>query len=65
MNMCVAEQTSSDRMRRGSGGSDNGRGQRKELWQRDESEQRASDGSESPGTDTGCVPVYFATLLFM
>ncbi|KAF5890065.1 zinc phosphodiesterase ELAC protein 2 [Clarias magur] len=47
-----AEQTSSDRTRRGSGGSGNGRGQRKELWQRDESEQRMSDGSESPGTDT-------------
>ncbi|MCJ8749427.1 hypothetical protein PDJAM_G00176210 [Pangasius djambal] len=39
---------SSERMRRGSGGSGSGRGQRKELWQRDECEERASDGSESP-----------------
>ncbi|KAG7325994.1 hypothetical protein KOW79_010919 [Hemibagrus wyckioides] len=39
---------SSERMRRGSGGSGNGRGQRKELWQKDECEERESDGSESP-----------------
>ncbi|KAK3525372.1 hypothetical protein QTP86_031246 [Hemibagrus guttatus] len=39
---------SSARMRRGSGGSGSGSGQRKELWQKDECEERASDGSESP-----------------
>ncbi|KAK3508542.1 hypothetical protein QTP70_031945, partial [Hemibagrus guttatus] len=39
---------SSARMRRGSGGSGSGSGQRKELWQKDECEERASDGSENP-----------------
>ncbi|XP_027014740.2 zinc phosphodiesterase ELAC protein 2 isoform X2 [Tachysurus fulvidraco] len=40
---------SSDQMRRGSGGSGSGRDQRRELWQKDESEENGSDGSESPG----------------
>lgn len=51
-------------MRRGSSGSGSGRGQRKELWQTEECEERGSDGSESPGTDTGFVSVLFITCLY-